>query len=166
MGTAIDRVSQTSRTRTRIATVAALIVAFTVGTAGAALAAKTSDSADFTVKYNTAITKGTFNLTSLTKQAGGPTQVHPIVRGAEAVAHVSGYASGGPWNDEQCQFAADAINALVGLAVDSFIAGDGGSATTYAQEAENTENQALDNGCGIKHSKGAAPEPEPEPQIG
>jgi hypothetical protein len=41
-----------------------------------------------------------------------------------------------------------------------------GSAGVYAQEAENTENQALDNGCGIKHTKGAPPEPEPEPEIG
>lgn len=133
-----------------------------VGAAGIAQTAHGSDSS--WVKYNAAITKGTFNLTSLTKQAGGPTDAHPVVRNGEIMEHVSGYASGGSWTDAECQAAGDAINALVGLAVDSFIQGDYGSAAVYANEAEATENEALDGGCGIKYSKGAAP-PDDDPVL-
>lgn len=136
----------------------------TLGVVGATGIAEAAPKKGPSVKYNAAVNQGTFNVTVLTREAGGPTQVHRPIRNAEVMEHTVGHADGGAWDEADCQNAGNAINALLGLAVEQFVAGDWGSAATYVQEAEATEDQALmEGGCSIHHTLGKAPDPGPVP---
>lgn len=145
-----------TRTKTWIAVASSVAVG---GLAGGGVAQSAGESF---AKYNTAITKGTFNVTAVVKQPGTPADADPVVRNSEVVMHAEGSADQGPWTDGECKDAGRAINALVGLAVDSALSGDLGSAAVYAQEAENTMDQAvLEGGCSIKHKEGVPPTDDP-----
>ena len=149
--------------RVRTAAVTAGLAMLAV--AGSAGAATVGGSSSYTVKHNVAITKGTFNVTSLAKSVKGPTVVTPIARGGEIVVFFDAGSTGdGPFSDDTCRSGAQLMNEFAELAHESWLSGNQEGAVEADNEVQEIEEDLLNGGCFIVYRQG--PPPEPEPEIG